>query len=99
MTEVKDSKLKTFFKQKRESYKAWKLNFNAETMVKIYKFCAWFLAISFFIWMPVAFTLFSTLAGNGAMPMWVYQSVFWITWILMLLFYVMFNFTSEFRRL
>ncbi len=96
---VKENKFIFYFKGLFKKYKEIKHNIiNDKVGKKLFFITKIIILITFFLVIPILFTLISTLAGNGIIPMVVWEVIKWsILSILIVLLFVLIFF-NEFNK-
>ncbi len=56
------------------------------------------LLVTLFLFIPITFTLLSTLVGLGKLPLIAYQVIFYLTWSILLISFIVWTFFREYKN-
>lgn len=95
--EIKNLEKDTLFKKYQKQYRNWKESLNADVLGLIFRIAKITMIVLFFVVMPVAFTLLSTLAGHEIIARAIYTGVFYTVWALLFIALIAWGFCKDYE--
>lgn len=81
----------------KEKYRSIKDSIDTEIGKKVEKILCWILIVIFLLFIPFAFTIFSTMAGSGQISFTGWHVLFYTTWTITIILFLVWLFFREYK--
>ncbi len=89
--------MKKFFEKIKETSKSIKSKININTGKVVERVFFWIVIITLLLFIPIGFTVFSTMMGAGTVSSTAYYAIFYTTWAFFFISLIVWRFFREFK--